>query len=208
MMRGGGWIRPVSERSDGTLEPHHCEVEGRWPEVFDVVRIHVNEERRTPWHPENWEISGKPWQLVERVDPASTADELREIIDHGARLMESTERTVRADHFREQPLDRSLVLVRPDEDLRWHIENSPWGKKQRKATFTIDNDNWSYDFQVTDIPVEERLKSLPDGMHPRSAVGIGDQEEVFLTISVTEPWEKTDTCSKLVAAVVRTPGDE
>jgi hypothetical protein len=62
-----------------------------------------------------------------------------------------------------------------------------------------------YDFTVTDIPVLAQLQPLANGSYPRNQVGIDDASEVFLTVSLAEPYERNDCCYKLVAAIVEVP---
>lgn len=201
-LEGDRWIRPVSERISGTLGLEHCAIDGEWPEVLDVVRVDLSDHRPQPWQPENWRISGVAWHLVEQVGPSEALNVLEGIIDHEVRILNGTQRSIPADALRNNPIDASLTLVRPTE-LRWRIENAPWGR-QEKAFFTVDSPG-HYDLHVTDFPIEAALHQLPIGIHDRSAVGIADEDEVLLTLSLTEPYERNDECYKLAAAVIALP---
>ena len=70
--------------------------------------------------------------------------------------------------------------------------------------FQVDGRGW-YDFSVTDIPIFEGLRELDDGGYARSTVGIADDSDVFLTVSLSEPYDTNDRCYKLVAAVIEIP---
>ena len=199
----GAWVRPISARNDGTLFLEHCAIDGEWPRVFDVVAVELVEPRPTPWHPEDWLIGAGDWELLDRVEPREILDDLVDTVDHDARILEDSNRTVEAQEYRDNPLDRSLVLARPSA-LSWNIERPPWGM-QYKAMFTLGGGWTTYDWLVTDPELEPALHGLGVGRHERSEVGIDDAEDVLLTLSVSEPWVKRDTCSKLVAAAVRMP---
>jgi hypothetical protein len=62
-----------------------------------------------------------------------------------------------------------------------------------------------YDFHVTDFSIEEALHRLDFGVHPRDAVGIDDRADVYLTISLGEPYNLNNDCYKLAAAVIAIP---
>jgi len=197
------WIRPVSTRTDGALELEHCVMNGRWPEVFDVVRVELERPLPTNYQPENWLIADQPWQLLQQADPRTIRDDLRSITDNHDWLLESTDRRVEGAALRADPAASSLVLVEPST-LTWRIETPPWGK-QHKADFGVDGQDGIYDFPVTDIPIFAQLQPLDDGNYSRSQVGIEDTSDVFLTVSLAEPYAENDRCYKLVAAVVEVP---
>jgi hypothetical protein len=124
------------------------------------------------------------------------------VTDHDDWLLENTDRRVEGAKLRASPAASSLALVEPSA-LTWRVETAPWGR-QRKADFSVDG-RGTYDFAVTDIPVFAQLEPLADGNYPRSRVGIDDASDVFLTVSLAEPYELNDRCYKLAAAVVEVP---
>src|SRR6266511_713858 len=191
------WLRPVSSRADGTLEQQHCSVNGVWPEVFDVVRIDIGAHRPSPYQSENYVISGTPWQLVRQHDPGDVSDLLEDLVEQDHWLLRNGDRRVQAAALRANPAPSSLVLVEPSS-LSWRVETAPWGERQRKADFRIGGGGW-YDWSVTDIPVYEQLRGLDDGNYPRDTVGIDEDSDVFLTISLSEAYQENDACYKLVA---------
>lgn len=197
------WLRPVSPRDDGTLELGHCAVDGDWPEVFDVVRLEIGAHRPSPYQPENYLIAGRPWQRLRREAPEDVVETLDDLLEPGHWLLRSGDRRVQAAALRANPAVSSLVVVEPSS-LSWRVETAPWGERQRKADFRLDDGGW-YDWPVTDIAVYEELRQLEDGGYPRDQVGIGDDSGVFLTISLGEPYEGNDACYKLVAAVLEVP---
>lgn len=197
---GERWIRPVSDLGDGTLMLEHCVVDGVWPEVLDIVRVDLDERHPLAWQPENWWLTGAAWELVDRLDLANAAGILDDLVDHDVELLENTNRKLAGDYLRDHPIAASLTLATPGE-LQWHIETPPWGGRQQKALFTLDAPD-QYDFHVTDFVIEDALRALPLGVHTRDAVGIDDDAEVYLTISLGEPYNLNDDCYKLAAAVI------
>lgn len=194
------WLRPVSQRHDGTLELRHCAIDGDWPQVFDLVHMEIDQPRPTPYQPENWLITARPWQRVRSVVPQTIRDDLRGLVDHRDWLLNNGDRRVEAEPLRNNPATSSLVLVKPT-DAHWRIE--PFGNgRQYKTTFRLDGRDGLYEFSVTDPPIRSRLQALADGSHPRGAVGIADDSEVFYLVSLGEPFDGVDRCFKLVAGVL------
>ena len=200
-LTNGRWLRPVSSRPDGTVNLGHCGIEGDWPDLFDVVRVEIGEHRPTAYQPENWVITDRAWERRHRATRGALRNDLRGMIDHSDWLLRNSDRRVSGAALRAHPAPSSLVLVEPSS-LTWRIETPPWGP-QRKANFRLEGQAW-YDFSVTDIAIYERLRHLSDGGYPRSTVGIADDSDVFLTVSLTEPYDN-DRCYKLVAAVIEIP---
>ena len=197
------WLRPVSELDDGTLLPQHCAIDGDWPQVFDLVRIEISEPVPEPWQPENWRLTERAWERRQRVELDDVADDLRGLVDEGIRLVAQSGRTIAGAALEQNPIDASLTLVRPTQ-LHWRIERSPWGTRQQKANFQLQSGAW-FDLHVTDPPIEQAMHALPEGGHARGAVGIADDADVLLTLSLSEPYERNNDCYKLVAAVLPLP---
>lgn len=198
-LEGERWVRPVSNLADGALMLDHCGIDGAWPELLDIVHIDLDEPQPLKWQPENWSLTGEDWVRVDRLDPAAAGDVLDGLVDHNVKLLASTNRKIAGDYLREHPIDASLTLAKP-ASLQWRIEQPSWGR-QEKALFTTDGPG-QYDFHVTDVPIEQALHGLGLGVHARDAVGIDDDSEVYLTISLGEPYNLNDDCYKLAAAVI------
>jgi hypothetical protein len=197
------WLRPVSSRPDGTLELGHCAIDGDWPQVFDVVRLEIDEHRPTVYQPENRQISERRWERTSVATPTAIYDDLAGLVDHDDWMLDSGDRRVDAAWLRANPASSSLVLVRP-EDAQWRLERFR-GDRQYKTTFQLAGRSASYEFSVTDPPIYEQLRPLPDGSHPLNVVGIYDDSEVFYIVSLGEPFDNVDRCFKLVAGVIEIP---
>lgn len=196
------WLRPVSPRADGTLELSHCAIDNDWPQLFDLVRVEIDQHRVTPYQSENWVITDRPWERVRRVEPRAVRDDLRNLVDHTDWMLASGDRRVSAAALRANPAPTSLVLVEPSE-LTWYIE--PFGgSRQYKTNFRLEGGGWC-EFSVTDPPVYERMVPLANGSHARDAVGIDDSSDLFFLVSLSEPYDQTDRCYKLIAGVLEVP---
>jgi Dual OB-containing domain len=180
-----------------------CGIEGDWPEVLDVVRIEIDQPRPLAWQPENWSLTGRPWERLDHLDPAHAVEVLQGLLNYDVTLLQSTKRKIAGDYLQANPIEASLTLAQPDQ-LQWRIEEPPWGGRQEKALFSA-NGRGQYDFHVTDFPIEEALHRLGFGVHPRAAVGIDDRAELYLTISLGDPYNLNNDCYKLAAAVTALP---
>ncbi len=196
------WLRPVSSRPDGTLELRNCAIDGEWPQLFDLVRLEIDQHRPTPYQPENWVITDQPWQRLRHIEPRAVRDDLRSLVDHGHWLLQDGDRRVSAAALRANPAPTSLVLAEPS-DLTWYLEHF-MNSRQYKANFRVPGGGWCQ-FSITDPPIHAQLVPLPDGSHPRNTVGIADDSDLFLLVSLSEPFEQTDNCYKLVAGTLEVP---
>ena len=86
-------------------------------------------------------------------------------------------------------------------DLRWYIRTS-YCKRQARALFNLAGQD--YDLSITDPTWEARLGGLPYGVHPLEAGGLNGQEQIFLTISLSEPLPN-GYCFKLIASIIAIP---
>jgi hypothetical protein len=75
-------------------------------------------------------------------------------------------------------------------------------KKQLRVSFGLGP--VTYDLSVTDIPYDDKLKELELGEYSSEQVGIRDENGIYFTISLGEPFDK-GYCYKLVAAVLQLP---
>jgi hypothetical protein len=89
-------------------------------------------------------------------------------------------------------LHNSLLFIKPDS-IRIHVEINPWtNKKQTRGDFVYQGTN--YNLKVTDPVACSIFQSKESGVYPL--------EEVYLCVSLTEPWENDNNCYKLVAAII------
>lgn len=203
---GGGWVRPVSAQPDGELQPSHTRFKDGEARVLDRLNIGLAKPLPKPHQPENWLLEQKwynPWYApcrpAGRPDAAEIAPLLLANVTPGPELLGGCSDRVPYDAFLTKPAEASLALVRP-ESLQWQVKTSGTGKRQTRAVFRLAGS--AYNLALTDPVYEQKLSSLPLGIHPGHAAGFGDTDDVLLTVSLGEPFSPSNCCYKLVAAVI------
>lgn len=207
---GGGWIRPVAWNAEGTLRSHNYTLDdGTEARLLDVIQFRCIQPRPEPHHPENWLLAQSRWRLAERPASEAALGVLRDALVYGPVLLGNTEDHLPFDSFRRSPASASLALVAP-QNLRWLLKTNATGERRPRILFTLGGAH--YNLALTDPTWEPRLASLAPGTHPRSAAGLAAEDEVLLTISLSEPFQRDPQtpklCYKLVAAVLVLPRSE
>jgi len=199
---GSGWVRPVSSRAHGELDPHqYCYPDKSEPRVLDVIRAGVSGRRPLPHQPENWLIDDTMWRPVERPASVKYASVLAAAIARDPRLLGSPGGKVPAEYFENHPPAHSLALIQPDA-IRWHnLPPIAKGRPRPRVGFRLGNAR--YDLPLTDPAYTRTLNMLGVGDHPAADVWIPADRKVLFTISFSEPYE--GNCYKLVAAVIVVP---
>lgn len=87
------------------------------------------------------------------------------------------------------------MLIKPD-NLNVKVGRHYWtGKKTYRATF--DYNGTHHNLSVTDPIARDAFVGKEEGGYPLT--------DVYLCVSLTEPYEHDDRCHKLVAAIIRNP---
>ena len=196
----GAWIRLVSRAEHGELSYAQRNLgAGGEPQKLDLMRVRLACSKPAPSQPENCLIESAPWELLERPARQTALRVLTKTVQHRELLFGSASDRIFAAGFAVKPAAASLALVVPTE-VRWLFETI--GSKQRvRAKFRLGR--CLYNLSVTDPPVEEKLKSLANGVHRSQEIGLRDERLLFC-ISLGEMF--TDgNCYKLVAGVVEMP---
>ncbi|MBV9401115.1 MAG: hypothetical protein JO062_24270 [Bryobacterales bacterium] len=118
----------------------------------------------------------------------------------GPELLGNSNDRVPEHIFLDRPSLGSLALIVP-QDLRWWSGKDFHGRRQFRAVFRF-NGNF-YDLAITDGDFVNRLRNLPEGIHPFSAAQIPAASRVYLLISLGEPLN--GLCYKLVASIIVQP---
>ena len=198
----GTWLRPVSDDQDGTLYGRHYEFrDGTEAAVLDVVDLQVAGPQPAPHQPENWRVVAVRWRRTGRLEGDRAVRYLRRhTLREGVLLGNRTDRVEFAALI-DRPTVASLALIEPE---RFRCQIRTWeGQRKNRVLFTLHGVD--YDLSLTDPVWEARLRDLPVGTHTRYALKIAWTAKVFLTVSLSEPFEKTGFCYKLVAAVIVLP---
>ena len=206
---GQGWIRPVGWTEDGGLTPNNYWLDNHSePQVLDVIRLNCARPRPKPHHPEDWILGPSAWRLASRPASPEQLDSLRSFLVPGPALFGDANSRVPAAQFKSRPVASSLALVAP-ENLRWLVEENA-DKRRVSAQFSLCGA--FYSLRLTDPLYERKMAHLPPGQQPRGAAGIPATATVWLTVSLSEPFQKAggaeSFCHKLAAAVIVLPGSE
>jgi len=197
---GRGWVRPVSAEPGGALQAWHYTLAGGGEAaLLDVLKMRLVGPQPEPHHPENWLMDLGQWERAAHPAMLQVQAILQQSLETGPELLGGTESRIQYKALQRQPAAASLALVRP-QDLRWQIEESlESGKRRTRAVFTLAD--VTYNLPLTDPIRRKRLSGLPEGCHPWE----DDDQDVLLTISLSEPLEGDGFCYKLVAAVIALP---
>lgn len=193
----GGWIRPVSSRPEGELQPSDCAVEGRAPRTLDVVRFPYRERLDDRAQPENALIDDGKWELARVVSPGAAYALLHPHLEPGPALLGGVDKGV-PDAAAQEGLDASLCLVEPDS-IRF-VSKAPYQPgKPRGARAVFELASQWYDLSITDSVVAPALRRAEYGSYSAPELGFPAPAHTLLTVSMTEPLNETRW--KLAAAV-------
>jgi putative nucleic acid modification protein with dual OB domain len=196
------WIRPISKEIHGELTPTQVRLaEGGEPQNFDIISAWLGERAPVKNQPENWRIQNSPWRLICRPAPSEHAATLKKALFRGPVLFGNTADRVPFKEFETAPAKESLVLAKPAHP-HWTVRRTLTWKKQLRVSFGLGP--VTYDLAVTDIPYDDKLKELELGDYSSQQLGIPNDNAIYFTISLGEPFEGGH-CYKLVAAVLQLP---
>lgn len=199
----GAWIRPITDTEDGTVPTSRTILDNSQElQVLDLFEVELERARPDEIQPENHVLSGTTWTAAGRLGATEAIRLLEEISDPGPELFGSTGDRVAPDDLREAP-DGSLTVVELEE-VRWELETGFYNRPRLRAHFRLSGQ--SYDLVVTDVEFFRRFSGWSLGYYGRDTPGIGEHDRIWFTVSLTEPFEATGDCFKLVAAVICIPG--
>jgi hypothetical protein len=207
---GSGWLRPVSNKRDGTLYPeHHTLEDGSELKLFDIIRIQCSRPQPKNHQPENWLIEpNKLWKIV----GTPTLYQVQQLLNpevkkqSSSELLGNSDKQVCYDDLKISAAQSSLALIKPHQ-LQWEINLA---QKKFRANFLLGGT--TYNLPITDLLWRSKLEYLKEGIYSCEEVieelklENYDSNDFLLTISLGEPFSQTETekefCYKLVAAVI------
>lgn len=200
--RSGRWVRPVSGLPNGQLAPAHCRVEGRQPELLDIVRFDYSEQLDNPAQPENLLLEDSAWDLVGTVPPAEAYDRLVGHLVRGPALLGNLGRAVPAEAAGEG-VGASLALVEPDRAPVFQAKpaSEEAGQLRPRVEFSLRGQD--YEFPITDFAIAPRLRARGCGSYSKEQLGGEGAGRALLTVSLGEALNEWHW--KLVAAVLFLP---
>ncbi|MBK1987424.1 hypothetical protein A0J48_007720 [Sphaerospermopsis aphanizomenoides BCCUSP55] len=212
---GSGWLRPISNKRDGTLYPEHYTTrDGREPELFDIIRIPLIRHEPQCHHPENYLIHySYKWQILGKA----SLEQVRKLIkpeiqinSSEPKLLGNFDKLIRYEDLEITPLKSSLTMINP-EQLEWEIKYNSHNKKTFRCLFSLCGN--FYDLPITDPVWIEKMNSLEEGIYSCKDVIkkldlVNFEPDKFrLTISLSEPFQpslqtESEFCYKLVTSVI------
>ncbi len=210
---GSGWLRPVSNKTDGALDPEHYTLEdSSEPHIFDIIKIPCVKPDPKCHQPENWIIdSTKSWERVGITTLQQAQNLLNpEIKKHyvSTELLAGSDKQVCYDDLKKLAAQSSLALIKPQK-LQWEYSNYQ-NKKKFRAKFYLRGT--FYDLPITDPIWQSKIERLQQKIYSCQEVieelelENFDSEQFLLTISLGEPFipsgKNQQFCYKLVAAVI------
>lgn len=195
--KAGAWIRPVSARPHEEVSEHERQYEdGSDPKVLDIVAVPLLEARPKGAQSENWLLD--PDYYWTKTGEAAWPD-LAKLVDPVGPLWLDGIHTYSGlnDEIPQasaSAIGSSLRFLYVKQ-LMIHVfkPGAAFGNPKRRVQGRFRHGKNDYWLWVTD-PVYERTFLLrPDGEYE-----LGD---CYLTVSIGEPYEKTNACYKLIAAI-------
>lgn len=196
-LQTGRWVRPVSSANGGALSTYHCGVDGRYPQLREVVRFETQGGCPLPGQPENVLVGVAPWELETRLTPEDTARIVEDHFVEGPELLGGLANTVGEAAVQNAPVDASLAVLEPG-DLEFDHERVPWGSGSRVwARFSLGGAYHS--IRLTDVAVRPWLLNHDPGVYTLGDMGIDPATRIALTVSLGDAYEGIHY--KLAAAV-------
>ncbi|MTJ52081.1 hypothetical protein FJR38_05035 [Anabaena sp. UHCC 0253] len=212
---GTGWLRPVSNRINGTLYPEHYILrDGREVQLFDVIRIPFIRYEAKCHHPENWLIHySDKWQILGKASLEQVRKLIKPEIENNSfepKLLGNFDKRIRYEDLQVTPIKSSLTMIKP-EKLKWEVKYNSSNKKTFRCLFYLCDH--FYDLPITDSMWINKLNYLEEGKYSCEEVIEKLNLENFepdkfrLTISLSEPFQPSfqseeEFCYKLVASVI------
>jgi hypothetical protein len=110
----GEWVRPVSSPDGGALSVFHAGVDGRFPQLREVVEFETGGPCPLTGQPENVLVTDKAWRLDRRWTQAEAATIVDPHLVPGPELLGGLGRTLTAAHVAASPTAPSLAVVEPE----------------------------------------------------------------------------------------------
>jgi hypothetical protein len=184
--REGEWVRPVSGGAHGLFKAE-CEVEGRWPELLDVVSFGYAKNLDDPAQPENVLIDGSAWELQKQLPREGAYARLAPFLSDGPALLGNHGKAVPEDDAA-QGTEASLALIEPSNlAFLLHSPEETYGKLKPRVVFEFCSSR--YELGLTDMPLEKAVRRAGVGEHSPADLGIDLGGPALLTVSLGEAFE-------------------
>lgn len=201
----GGWIRPVSNRSDDSLNKLERQVgKDTEPQLLDILEFGIKKSIPTGHQVENWLIN--PNRLMVRTGRISPI-ELLPAIDKPINLWHTGKSSKTHGKNDLVPENRivdsncSLYLIKI-EKLKIQVVTHNYGYESRQVRGEFSYVGAEYNLVITDPIIDSEYKKKSDGFY--------EIENLLLTISLAETKfevNKSESTGyyKLIAGVIKLP---
>jgi putative nucleic acid modification protein with dual OB domain len=194
----GGWIRPVSARP--TAEVIFSEYKYQndtTPKLLDIIDVPMLKAAPHNHQTENHVIDAKKsWVKTGQL----SWGELEKLRERPASLWTNSDHT-NPGHYdcmsktEAATLESSLLLIKKSNFVV-EVGSNPWtGRPVYRGKF--DYEHTHYNLSLTDPVAREVFAPKGEGDYAL--------KDVYLCVSLTEPYEKDGRCHKLVAAIISNP---
>lgn len=193
----GGWIRPVSARPTAEVRTSESRYENNSsPKLLDIIDVpllnpapqHHQTENHVIDTAQRWAKIGElPWNALAHLrDQPATLWINSDCTNTGAfNCISQAEAATQHD---------SLALITPDNFVV-EVGSSTWnGKTKRTYRGKFDYNGIHYSLSVTDTVACNAFATKDEGDYPLN--------DVYLCVSLTEPYVEDGRCHKLIAAIV------
>lgn len=194
----GPWIRPVgtSPTAEVTFDEYKYE-NNAIPKLLDIIDIPVSKPTPRNHQTENWLIDPRYWWA--KVGELQW-DELERLREHPSSLWINSDSTTTGvfnciSQSEAATLTHSLVLIKTKTFIV-EVGSKTWeGRTSKTYRGNFMYKGTYYSLNVTDPVVTNLFASKEPGNY--------ELTNIYLSISLTEPWDKDNhRCHKLVAAVI------
>lgn len=193
------WVRPVGTVQGGAVSTYHCGIDGRYPQLREVVTFETQGACPLPGQPENVLVGVGPWELESRLSPEEAAGIVEPHLVKGPEVLGSLSDRISEAIVQQEPVSVSLQVIEP-EALEFEHERVPWGSGSRTwARFSLGA-AW-HAIRLTDVIVRPWLVKHDPGTYTLEDMGIDRTARVALTVSLGDAFEGTHY--KLAASVFR-----
>ncbi|MFN0101891.1 MAG: dual OB domain-containing protein [Bryobacteraceae bacterium] len=194
----GGWIRPVSVRASAEISLEERRFgNGREPRILDVIGIPMIAAVPKLHQTENHLIDADFYWSEKR---ALTWADLPNLVERPETLWTNDGSTYHGMNdaigaTAASQLTNSLFLIKPENlHVQVQVEGGMYGPAKRRVRAEFRYNGTGYRFMVTD-PIAEQVFLV-------RADAVFTLKNIYVCVSLTEPFEGDGRCHKLVATII------
>lgn len=197
-IRNGEWIRPISNREHEEITDYDMSYENKkMPELLDIIKIPFKKRRPSDYQPENILIDSEIWWKYRSKYSKDKLDKLCDDPDEVFVNEKYWTDKISPEVLIESGIKKSLLFIKP-ESFKILRSNYvlPYGGIKKKVRAVFVYKGIFYNLGITDPLIESKYFSKKVGDYSIGA------KDIYLCISLGEPWENNGYCYKLVASVI------